>query len=185
MAVIHGEEPFQDNQKSIVKTTDLTLKKMFDMSAKLVGEQDEISGLETMGWEQHSWKHLSLIGDERVINLQHAKGLRLSDSLLCLGKIHQHPESNETWKKRQNGSQLLKASETMTESVESRLNSSGTSSQDSTRCSSAVNKDPLSDLGETPENFTEEFFSCRCSTTFLVERKTMKKSLWHTLKLLD
>ena len=29
---------FQDNQNSIVNTTDLTLKKMFDISAKLVGE---------------------------------------------------------------------------------------------------------------------------------------------------
>ena len=28
---------FQDNQNSIVKTTDLTLKKMFDISAKLGG----------------------------------------------------------------------------------------------------------------------------------------------------
>ena len=42
---------FQDNQNSIMNTTDLTLKKMFDISAKLVGEQDEISGLETIGWE--------------------------------------------------------------------------------------------------------------------------------------
>ena len=29
---------FQDNQNSIMNTTDLTLKKMFDISAKLVGE---------------------------------------------------------------------------------------------------------------------------------------------------
>ena len=41
------------------------------------------------------------------------------------------------------------------ESVESRLNSSGTFSQDSIRCSSMVKvKDLLSRLGETPENFT-------------------------------
>ena len=33
---------FQDNQNSIMNTTDLTLKKMFDISAKLVSEQDEI-----------------------------------------------------------------------------------------------------------------------------------------------
>ena len=44
---------FQDKQNSIVNTTDLTLKKMFDISAKLVGEQDEISGLETIGWANH------------------------------------------------------------------------------------------------------------------------------------
>ena len=39
---------FQDNQNSIVNTTDLTLKKMFDISAKLVGEQDEISNVDTI-----------------------------------------------------------------------------------------------------------------------------------------
>ena len=43
----------------------------------------------------------------------------------------------------------------MTESVESRLNSSGTFSQDSPRCSSMVKViDLLSRLGETPETFT-------------------------------
>ena len=48
----------------------ISLKQMFDISAKLVTEQDEISGLETIGWEKHSWKYLSSIGDERIINLQ-------------------------------------------------------------------------------------------------------------------
>ena len=40
---------FQDNQNSIVNTAELTLKQMFDISAKLVAEQDEISNLETIG----------------------------------------------------------------------------------------------------------------------------------------
>ena len=39
--------------ESAVFTTDLTLKQMFDISARLVSEQDEISGLETIGWENH------------------------------------------------------------------------------------------------------------------------------------
>ena len=60
-----------------MNTADLTLKQMFDISTKLVSEQDEISGLETIGWEKHSWKYLSLIGDERIINLQPREGLRL------------------------------------------------------------------------------------------------------------
>ena len=64
---------FQNNQKSIVNTADLTLKQMFDISTRLVSEQDEISGLETIGWEKHSWKYLSSIGDERIINLQRTK----------------------------------------------------------------------------------------------------------------
>ena len=71
-AVFIGKN-FQDNQNSMVNTADLTLKQMFDISAKLVAEQDEISGLETIGWEKHSWKYLSLIDDERIINLQRAK----------------------------------------------------------------------------------------------------------------
>ena len=63
---IHGKE---EVGHSITNTRDLTLKQMFDISARLVSEQDEISGVETIGWENHSWKYLSLIGDERVINL--------------------------------------------------------------------------------------------------------------------
>ena len=81
---------FQDNQNSIVNTTDPTLKQMFDISTRLGSEQDEISGLETIGWENHSLKYLSLIGDERIINLQRAKVYVFSDSVLCLGKIFEN-----------------------------------------------------------------------------------------------
>ena len=91
---------YQDNQNSIMNTTDLTLKKMFDISAKLVGEQDEISNMDKIHWEKHSWKHLSLIGDENVMNLERAKVYVFSDSVLCLGRVHQHPKSNEAWKNR-------------------------------------------------------------------------------------
>ena len=91
---------FLDNQNSIKNSTDLTLKKMFDITEKLVTEQEEIVGVDKINWEKHSWKQLSLIGDETVINLQRAKVYVFSDSVLCLGRIHQHPESNEAWKKR-------------------------------------------------------------------------------------
>ena len=73
---------------------------MFGTSAKLLTEQQEISGLETIGWENHSWKYMSLIGDERIVNLQRTKVHVFSDSALCLGKIHQHPNANESWKDR-------------------------------------------------------------------------------------
>ena len=86
--------------QSIANTTDLTLKQMFDISTRLVSEQDEISGLETIGWENHSWKYLSLIGDERVINLQRTKVYIFSDSVLCLGKILEDLQSNDAWEQR-------------------------------------------------------------------------------------
>ena len=98
-AIFMGKN-FQNNQNSIVNTADLTVKQMFDISAKSVSEQEEISGLGTIGWEKHSWKYLSLIGDERIINLQRTKVYVFSDSVLCLGKIHQNLESNKAWKER-------------------------------------------------------------------------------------
>ena len=98
-AVLMGKN-YLDNCHSIANTRDLTLKQMFDFSAKIVAEQDEISSLETIVWEKHSWKYLSLIGDERVINLQRTTVYVFSDSVMCLRKIHQNPESNEAWKNR-------------------------------------------------------------------------------------
>ena len=73
---------------------------MFDITVKLVGEQEEINNLDKIHWEKHSWKRLSLIGDETVINLQRAKVYVFSDSVLCLGRVHQHPQSNKVWKEK-------------------------------------------------------------------------------------
>ena len=49
---------------------------------------------------KNSWTRLSLIADEIVINLQRTKVNVFSDSVLCLGKVLQHPDSNEVWKNR-------------------------------------------------------------------------------------
>ena len=125
--------------QSIVKNyEDLTLKQMFDVTAQLVNNQDEINGLDKIQWEKYSWTRLSLIGDETVINLQSTKVYVFSDSVLCLGKVLQHPEFNEAWKKELQESNPGKATDIMMLSMESRLNSSGTSSQDSQRCSSVI-----------------------------------------------
>ena len=115
---------------------DLTLKQMFDVTAQLVNNQEEIHGLHKTLWGKNSWKRLPLIGYETVINLQSTKVYVFSDSVLCLGRILQHPDSNEAWK----GSNPGKATEIMMLSMGSRLNSSGTSSQDSQRCSSVINQ---------------------------------------------
>ena len=89
-AVFMGKN-YLDNCQSIANRKNLTLKQMFDISTRLVSEQDETSGLETIGWENHSWNYLSLIGDERVINLRRTKVYVFSDSVLCLGKILENP----------------------------------------------------------------------------------------------
>ena len=63
-----------------------------------------------------------------------------------------------------------------------RWNSSGIFSQDSIRCSSVKkSKVYCIDLEKHQKTSQEEFCSCRCSTTFLVEQKTMKKNVWQML----
>ena len=135
-AVFMGKN-YLNNCQSSANTKDLTLKQMFDKTTKLVSEQDEISGLETIGWENHSWKYLSLIGDERIINLQRTKvcvffgfcvvpweDSRKPSIERCMGTKIGMVES------------FLKMQETLTESTVSQWNSSGTFSQDSIHCSS-------------------------------------------------
>ena len=57
--------------QSVVKNhEDLTLNQMFDVTAQLVNNQDEINGLGKILCGKNSWKRLSLIGDETVIILQ-------------------------------------------------------------------------------------------------------------------
>ena len=90
-----------DNWHSIKNTEDLTMKHMFDISEKLMTEQsDEIYGMSTINWEDSSWKHLSLVGGEKVISLLHTKVYAFSDSVLCLGKVNENPQSNCSWEDR-------------------------------------------------------------------------------------
>ena len=71
---------------------------MFEISEKLiVGQSGEIFGVTPINWEDSSWKHLLLIGDEEVISLSHAKVHVFSYSVLCLGKVNPNPTSNAVW----------------------------------------------------------------------------------------
>ena len=87
--------------QNVVKNQEsLTLKQIFDVTAQLVNNQEEISCLDKIVYGKNSWTHLSLINDTVIINLQSTKGYVCSDSVLCLGKVLQHPECNEAWKIR-------------------------------------------------------------------------------------
>ena len=142
--------------QSVVKNhEDLTLKQMFDVTAQLVINQDEINGLDKIQWEKYSWTRLSLIGDETVISLQRTKVYVFSDSVLCLGKVLQHPECNEAWKNRVAGVRVERSyrdfEDVSGESTEFEWNifPGFTTLQ----LCGKIN-DLLSDLGQTPETFT-------------------------------
>ena len=179
-AVFMGKN-FQNNQNSIVNTADLTLKQMFDISAKIVAEQDEISGLETIGWEKHSWKYLSLIDDERIINLQRAKVYVFSDSVLCLGKIHQNPDSNEAWKKKIEWI-------TTSQSYRDFDGISGEPTEFEWNIFPGVDilqlygklTDLLSRLGETPETFTGRILFMSMFNDISCDNKGNEEVFWQT-----
>ena len=142
--------------QSVVKNHEsLTLKKMFDVTAQLVINQDEINGLDKILWEKYSWTRLSLIGDETVISLQSTKVYVFSDSVLCLGKVLQHPESNEAWKNRVAGARSEKSYRDY-----DAINGESTEFEwnifpgfTTLQLCDKIN-DLLSDLGQTPETFT-------------------------------
>ena len=146
---------FMDNQNSIMNSTDLTLKKIFDISEKLVSEQEEINNVDKIYWKNHSWKQLSLIADETVINLQSTRVYVFSDSVLCFGRILQHPDSNEAWKNRIAGVQSGRSNRDY-----DGINGEPTEFEwnifpgfTTLQLCGKIN-DLLSDLGETPETFT-------------------------------
>ena len=90
--------------QSVVKNHEsLTLKRMFDVTAQLVNNQEEINCLDKILYGKNSSTRLSLIEDDIVINLQRTKVYVFSDSVLCLSEVLQHPESNEAWKNSPQG----------------------------------------------------------------------------------
>ena len=146
--------------QSVVKNhEDLTLKQMFDVTAQLVNNQEEIHGLDKIQWEKYSWTRLSLIGDETVISLQRTKVYVFSDSVLCLGRVLQHPDSNEAWKNRVTGIQSGKSYRDY-DAINGESTEFGWNifpGFTSLQLCDKIN-DLLSDLGQTPETFTSRIF---------------------------
>ena len=82
---------FMTNCHSIVNAADLTLKQMFGLCTKLVPEQDEISGLETIGWESHYGNtcHWSVTKGLSIFNARRSTSFRiLCCALGRFSKIH-------------------------------------------------------------------------------------------------
>ena len=128
----------------------------------MMKEQDEINNLDKIHWEEihENNCHWLMMKPLSIFNAQKSTSSEIL--CLCLGKdpsTSQNP--TKLGRKGLNGSQLIKATEIMTVSMESRLNSSGTSSQDSQRCSSAVKSQIYWAIWEKHQKLSqEEFSSC-------------------------
>ena len=162
--------------QSVVKNhEDLTLKQMFHVTAQLVNNQDEINGLDKIQWEKNTWRRLSLIGDETVINLQSTKVYVFSDSVLCFGKVLQHPESNEAWKNRIAGVRSEKSYRDY-DAINGESNEFEWNIFQGFTTLQLCDKinDLLSDLGQTPETFTGRILCMSMFNDISCDRKDNK-----------
>ena len=146
---------FSTMQNLVKNQESVTLKQMFDVTAQIVHNEEEITGLDKILHQKNSWTQLSLINDPVVINLQSTKVYVFSDSVLCLDKVLQHPERNEAWKNRVAGVRAEKSHRDYdavsgeTTEFEWNIFPGFTTLQ---LCDKISNL--LSSLGQTPEPFT-------------------------------
>ena len=145
---------FSTIQSFIMNSEDLTLKQMFDVTAQLVNNQEEISGLDKI--------HYVFL-----------------DSVLCLGKILQHPDSNEAWKNRIAGVMAEKSYRDYDgingEPTEFEWNifPGFTTLQ---LCGKVI--DLLSDLGQTPETFTGRILFMSMFNDISCDRKRQQRRMF-------
>ena len=168
---------YTDNLHSIKNTEDPTMKQIFDIFENLITEQsDESYGVNTINWEDSSWKYLSLVGDEEVISLLHTKVYVFSDSVLCLGKVNENPKSNIAWEERlkwfKSSPDYRALDRIDCEPMEFEWNifPGFTTLQ---ICSKV--QELLTRLSVEPEKSQDGFSSCRCSTTSRGDLKTIKR----------
>ena len=166
--------------QNVVQTEEkITLKQMFDITAQMINNDEEIYCLDKIEYQRNTWTQLSLISDPVVIGLQSAKVHVFSDSVLCLGKVLQHPECNEAWKDRVAGVKAEKNNYSDFDDVK------GKSAEfewnifpgfTTLQLCDKIN-DLLSSLGQTPEAFTGRILFCQCSMTSLVTVKATKNNV--------
>ena len=150
---------YSTNQTFIKNSGDLALKQMFDVTAQLVNNQEEIHGLDKIQWEKNSWKRLSWIGNETESAIFKAQKSMSSRILCCVsGGSFNTRKPTKLGRTELQGSNPRKAAEIMMVSMESRLNSSGTFSQDSQRCSSVIKSAIFWAPWDRHQNLSQENF---------------------------
>ena len=71
------ERIFQPCRNVVKNHESFTLKQMFDVTAQLVNNQEEISCLDKIMYGKNSWTHLFLINDAESHQFSKHQGLRI------------------------------------------------------------------------------------------------------------
>ena len=160
-----------------MNSRDLTLKQMFDITSKLVGEQEEINNyFDNIHWGKNTWRQLSLIGDEQLSIFSARKSM--SSQILCCALERSINIRNPTklGRKGLTGSLLIKATE-----IYDGINGQPTEFEwnifpgfTTLKLCGKVN-DLLSDLGEAPETVTGRILFVSMFNDISCDRKGNKE----------
>ena len=123
-------------------------------------------------------EQVSLVGDEEVITLSHAKVYVFSATVLCLGKLNENPQSNTDWEDKLTWfKKVHHNSDIRTQLMVSQWNPSGIFPRiHHSAALQQIFKSSFSKMSEEPENLQDGSSSCRCSTTPPGDLKTMNRN---------
>ena len=151
---------------------------MFDVTAQLVDNQEEINCLDKILWGKNSLTRLSLIDGEIVINLQRTKVYVFSDSVFASEKFFNILIPTKLGRTGLQESDPRKATEIvmlLTERTEFEWNifPGFTTLQLCDEINDLLSN--LGNLGQTHQQLSqEEFYLCQCSMTSPVTEETTK-----------
>ena len=128
--------------------------------------------MNTINSVDSSWKHVSLIGDEEIISLSHAKVYVFSDSVWCLGKMNPNPTSNSAWEEKLSWFKSSPQYRTLDTIYGEPMEVEWNIFQDSPHCSSATKSRSSCKKWAIKHNSKDELSSCRCSITSNGELQT-------------
>ena len=88
----------RENQQNLIACRNTNFEELFDLTLRLIVENSfKILNTSSPVFDLSFWMRSTLCHDQ-VIMWAKAKVHVYSDSVLCLGKLHDHPEANEKWR---------------------------------------------------------------------------------------
>ena len=178
-SVIKGKN-YLENLNSIKNTgKDLTMKQMFDISEKLIGEQSDenlcMEWIQLTGMILHGIIYLWLLMNKSSVS----RTQRFSYFQIMVFVLERWTRThNQIFSGRTNlrGSKVHHNTKLWTQLMMSQWISSGILSHDSSHCSSVTKSKSSWSKWSINHNSKDELSSCRCSTTSFGDLNTMNRN---------
>ena len=99
-AAVHLGQDHEVNLRFVKKNLWNSVGQLFRETGKLINDQNEITGIRTIDFQDGTWMLTSLLC-EQAYRFTNAQTYVFSDSVLCVGKMGHDPIA--TWKSKING----------------------------------------------------------------------------------